>query len=108
GTPMNQTYRAFIILSFMFAANAQLFAQKTATVLPKGVWRVRMVNVLANPLTQSINSNGEAENLLSALEKRLTPQDLAASSADLATLYNALNSFEEGLGDSLFAVDLMP
>jgi len=105
-------YRSFGFLSLVIGVSCGVstsaWAQKSASLLPKGIWRLRVVGVVVDPVTQSLNSDGEAQSLVSALEKRLTAKDLAASNPDLAALYNGLNAFESGLGDSLFAVDLMP
>jgi hypothetical protein len=105
---MCHVYRSFVVLSVFFALSTSAWAQKSASLLPRGIWRVRTVNVFTDPITQSLNSEGEAQSLVSALERRLTAKELAASNQNLAALYNGLNAFEYGLGDSLFAVDLMP
>ncbi|MEO5667747.1 MAG: hypothetical protein ABIR96_06805 [Bdellovibrionota bacterium] len=91
-------------MSASFAAHAQ----KTATVLPAKIFRVRAVGVVASPITQTLNANGEAQSLMSSLERTLSTKDVAATDANLQALYDGLNQFEAGLGDSLMTVDLQP
>jgi len=97
----------FILAGFLFFGQS-VNAQKSASVLPNGIWRVRWVGVRTASLTQSLNDDGTASNTMSALEKSLTAKDLAALNSDLAQLYNGLNAYEEGLGDSLILADFYP
>jgi hypothetical protein len=101
------SYRSFVILSVVVVSSSVL-AQRTATVLPQNIFRVRAVGVVAQPVNQRLNSEGQAQGLMSPLERTLTTQDLAATSPALNELYTGLNSFESGLGDSLMSVDFLP
>jgi len=101
------SYRALTVLSLL-ATSLSAYAQRSATVLPANIYRVRAVGVTANPVLRTLNAEGERQNLMGAMEQTLTAKDIAASNADLQALYNGLNQFEAGLGDSLITADLLP
>jgi len=101
------SYRSLSVLSFMGASLAAQ-AQRPATVLPKNIYRVRLVGIVAAPLMQTLNSQGEGQSLMADMERTLTTKDIAAKDPNLNALYAGLNQLEEGLGDSLMSVDLMP
>lgn len=101
------SYRALTVLS-LAAASFGAHAQRSATVLPANIYRVRAVGVTANPVLKTLNADGERQNLMGALERTLTAKDIAASDPALQGLYDGLNQFEAGLGDSLITADLLP
>jgi hypothetical protein len=101
------SYRALTVLSLLgVSLSAQ--AQKSATVLPAKIFRVRAVGITANPVVSTLNTNGDSQSLVSALERTLTTKEIAKSDPNLQALYDGLNQFESGLGDSLMTVDLLP
>jgi hypothetical protein len=92
-----------IVLSALSVASLPAFSQETATVLPKGIWRIRGVGIVVNPITHAYNNNGERQEILHSLNSQKVPVSvLAQTSTELNTLYKALNDFQPGLGDSLF------
>jgi hypothetical protein len=80
-------------------------AQETATVLPKHISRMRGISVLGLPVTHTFNNDGNLNEAMEPLNISLPAAQQAASSPDLKRLYDGLNNFEPGLGDSLFQTD---
>jgi hypothetical protein len=109
---LNLSTKAFYLflasLSLMTGGLEKAWAQKSASVLPKGIYRVRMVGIMPQAITQTLNSQGQAESLVSALEQRLGTYELAQINQELMPLYEGLNAYEAGLGDSLVNIDLIP
>jgi hypothetical protein len=101
------SYRALTVLSLL-GASLTAHAQKSATVLPAKIFRVRAVGISANPVISTLNASGDSQSLVSALERTLTTKEIAKKDPNLQALYDGLNQFESGLGDSLMTVDLLP
>lgn len=98
---------ACAILALTVAAlSGVAYAQETAGVMPKGVFRARVIGISASNVFSKFNQNGEAEGLMHPLNRSLSVSDLMASSADLALLASVLEDLEPGATDRIFQADL--
>jgi len=92
---------ALSVTSLSYAFPSQ--AQETATVLPKGIFRIRAVGLQAAAVTHSFDNDGNRRELLADLNGRIVSSgDIAQKNAQFQPLYQALNDFQAGLGDALF------
>jgi hypothetical protein len=82
-------------------------AHKTSSLLPKGIFRARVVNVFGQPVVNKYDQNGDRKELLAPLERTVGASSLADANADLKALYDTLNTFEPELGDQLYSADLL-
>jgi hypothetical protein len=101
---MNSITLLSIVLIGTFAQLAQ--AKETAKVLPKGIYRARVVGVVTRPINKTFNDAGEVEGLSRSLNRSVSVQELAnsadaATKAKLTSLIQALNSLDSGLGNQL-------
>ncbi len=96
------------LLLTTFAALASTLAQasETAKVLPKGVFRFRMVGVTTDPVTNKYNDAGELQGMTYSLNRSVTVSDLAAKEPRLVSLVSSLNGLQPGLGNDLMAANL--
>jgi hypothetical protein len=95
---------AFIGAAFLFSE--QSFARETPRVLPKGIYRARIVGVVTSEVKDTFNEKGQSQNLAYSLNRSLTVNDLAANadavtSNKLQTLIASLNTLDPGLGTQL-------
>lgn len=95
-------FTKFLPLLVSFAA----VAQETAMVMPKGIFRVRAIGIVTQPVESRFDNGGDRIALLQPLNRTVSASEQAAQNADLKTLYDKLNEFQAGLGDSLFQTDL--
>ncbi|MGE3975664.1 MAG: hypothetical protein AB7F59_14150 [Bdellovibrionales bacterium] len=82
------------------------WAAETAKVLPKGIFRARVVGIQTQEFSQKFNEHGQIENLSAPLNKSLTAKDLAAQNPKLDQLVQAMNKVQEGSGDKLLNANL--
>jgi hypothetical protein len=98
----------FWMLTFASAfCSGEAFAHKTSSVLPKGIFRARLVNVIGEPVVATFDEGGSRKELLAPLEQKVGAATLAAGNASLKTLYDSLNSFEPDLGNELYSAQLL-
>jgi hypothetical protein len=86
-------------LAFLMPLGA--FAIETAKVLPKGVFRARVLGVQTEAVSDKYNSNGLLEGMTAPLNRTVTVGDLAAADPDVAKLVTTLNNLKPGLGSQL-------
>jgi hypothetical protein len=99
----SQRLALFTLLSLSsFAAHAQ----KTSAVLPKGIFRARVVTIVGQTISGGFDSQGRTAPVGAPLSQTVTAGQMAQKNAQLGQLYAGLNAFQPGLGDSLFQVDL--
>jgi hypothetical protein len=93
-------------LSLSVLAQSQSMAAETARVLPKGIFRARVVTVQTSSMNDMVNDNGELEPLGQRLNRTVTVDDVIASDPRVQQLVNTLNTLEAGLGYNLMAANL--
>lgn len=87
-------------------------AIESAIVLPKGIYRARIVTAVTGEIDEKINSSGRIEGVTEGFNKSLTMKDLAKSisnpqkRADAQKLLSALDGVQPGLSDQLVGVNL--
>lgn len=94
-----------LLVSLVFYASASQAAE-SASVLPKGYFRARLVSVYTNGISNTFNNDGNVQGLSNSLNRSLSVNDLAAMNPDLKTLSTALNELKPGLGDELLSSQL--
>lgn len=95
------TYRT-LLLAFVAISARRVSAQETAAVMPKSIFRVRAIQIMGDTIGSRLDGDGRAMPLLSPLNRSVSTKEMAASDPNLKQLYDALNAFRTGLGDSLF------
>lgn len=85
---------------------APQFVWADAAVLPKGIFRARVVNVITQGIDTKFNSEGEAEGILHGLNRSLDTQTMAASSADLAKIVQLANEIDPNYAQDFIQADL--
>lgn len=79
----------------------QARAVETAAVLPKGIFRARVVGIVTSDINQIYNGDGLLQSTTAGLNRSITVQDFVAKEPKLGQLVNMLNSLQAGLGNSL-------
>ena len=82
------------------------FAVETAKVLPKGIFRARLISAQSEKISDNVNENGQLEPFANSLNTSVTVKDLANKDPRVVDLVNALNNIESGLGDNLMGSNL--
>lgn len=86
--------------------SVSVFAAEDALVLPKGIFRARIVGVQTAEISENFNAEGKLEPFALALNRSVTVKDFMAQSAQLGTLVGALNALQPGLGNGLMNSNL--
>lgn len=81
-------------------------AAETARVLPKGIFRARVVTIQTFDIDETINEDGELEPMGNRLNRSVTVDDLIMKDARVGRLVDTLNTLQPGLGDELMAANL--
>ncbi|HEX4923046.1 MAG TPA: hypothetical protein VFV50_03135 [Bdellovibrionales bacterium] len=97
-------HHRLILLSVFFASSA--FAAETAKVLPKNIFRARVVGIQTEAVSDRYNDQGLLEGFTTGLNRTVTVADLVAKSPDLGRLVNTLNSLQPGLGSQLLNANI--
>jgi len=81
-------------------------AAEDALVLPKGIFRARIVGVQTGEISERYNSNGTLEPFTYSLNRSVTVEDFLAKEPKLGNLVNALNALQPNLGNTLMNSNL--
>lgn len=95
-----------ILAALLVLSGTFVMAAETAKVLPKKIFRARVVGVVTESIADKYNDDGMLEGMSMGLNRTVTVKDLAAKDAQVAALVNALNSVQAGLGDQLMTANL--
>lgn len=90
----------------MILATDLLLAAETARVLPKGIFRARIVTAQTSRITDTIDNDGNLVPLGNSLNRSVTVESLITTDPAVAQLVQTLNIIEPGLGNSLMAANL--
>lgn len=98
----------FLNLSFVFPTilSLQVHSAETATVLPKGISRARLVLIRTDEISKTYNEKGDVGYISGALNRSLTTRDYANKNTDLQKLVQILNQIQNGLGEQLLNTNL--
>ena len=105
----NQLVRFSIVFSLVFLLVLTSFSSAQAQkseVLPKGVYRYRLIGVFTQDVKDEFASDGKFHSLASPFNSSVSAQDFAKREPRLASLVNALNSLAPNLGDELLLANL--
>ncbi|MEQ1876350.1 MAG: hypothetical protein ABL958_06875 [Bdellovibrionia bacterium] len=95
-----------MIATIIVLTSSVVMAAETAKVLPKGIFRARVVGVQTEGISDRYNEDGMLEGFSAGLNRTVTVQDLAAKDANVAKLVNALNGIQAGLGNQLMTANI--
>ncbi len=93
-------------LLLFFGVGNEAEAHKSSSVLPKGVFRARIVNVVSDAVLYRFDDSGARNGLLAPLEQKIGASTLAEADPNVKQLYDSLNSFEPNLGDGLYSAQI--
>lgn len=99
----------FLLILCAFGSAAH--ARETARVLPKGIFRARVVGVSTTGVRDTFNDSGKLQGVGHSLNRNVTIYDLARGAdpvtrQNLETLVGTLNRLQTGLGDELARSEL--
>lgn len=97
---------AFYGLCILLLLQTTAFAAETAKVLPKGIFRARLVGVQTEQIGESINNDSQLEPFANSLNTTVTVGDLTNKDPRVADLVSALNTIQPGLGNNLMNSNL--
>ena len=92
------------------------WAQETATVMPKGVFRIRAVGAKTSPITDIFNNNKDQGGLLDPLNRNIDQQTItqgmpSQTQEDLGTIRDVLEFFVADINEedteNMFGVALV-
>ncbi len=83
-----------------------VYAAETAKVLPKNIFRARLVGIQTEEFKQKFNENGQLEDFSRSMNRSLTTRDFVSKNPKLGALVQAMNNVRSGSGDSLMNANL--
>lgn len=92
---LRSTLYVFLILA-LFLITVEAMSAETASILPKGISRFRVVGIQTGTVTEKLNSNGRIEPIANGLNKSLTAADLAKNNSDLQKLMDGVTTAHLG------------
>lgn len=96
----------FFSLCLVMGLSTAALAAETAKVLPKGIFRARVVGIDTSDITQNYSESGAFQNYSAPLNRSLTTKDFVKQKPELGPLVGALNSLQPGAGDRLINANL--
>jgi hypothetical protein len=103
---MKQNLALTAISATALLAAQNLWALDDAAVLPKSIYRARMVGVATGSVNEKFNNEQNRISIVQPLNMSITAAQQAAGNANLKQLYTTLNTLAPGLGDSLLQTDI--
>lgn len=99
---LRSTLYVFLILALVIFS-LEAMAAETASILPKGVSRFRIVGIQTSSVSDKLNSNGKLEPIAGGLNRSVTEKDMAnqkgADAAQLKQLIAGVQQVEGAYGN---------